>query len=131
VGSVQAFGHLSAAQMLFNQQTIDAPHHVRFHRFNHHLGGTAVAFRPVTVPGVALRPGPIFPAPGFLQTSAARTCEHLGAFRLGHHPLQLGEQFALGGIAKRVVQNDHGHVKFRQLLDQEPLMGLLTGESIR
>jgi hypothetical protein len=29
------------------------------------------------------------------------------------------------------VQNDHGHVKFRQLLDQEPLMGLLTGESIR
>jgi hypothetical protein len=103
MGRVQALGNVPATEVLFDQQPIDMPDDFRFPQVNHDLRGTAMAFGQIAVSIAPIGPREECAAPGFLSPAAPGPFENLGALVLGHHPLHLGEQFALWGIAKRVV----------------------------
>jgi hypothetical protein len=127
---MQVCGHVPTPAVLFDHHPIEAPHDVRFPRLNQHVGGSAGACGQIAVAITPLRPGDQFPAAGFLQASTARALEHLGARILGDHPLHLGQPCALGGVATRILQKDHGRVACGERLDQEPLMGIMARQPV-
>ncbi len=131
LGLSQPFRELPTTELFFHEGLIELPHHGRFRWFNHHLGGTAVALGQRAVPVTPLRPGPELAAPGLLQPSSSGAFVNLGALILGHQALQLGEQFALGRIAKGVLQKDPLQAQLLELLKQEPLRGRVAGPPIR
>ena len=68
--------------------------------------------------------------PGFFQTSAPGAFGNLGALVLRDHPLHLGQEFALRTIPERMLEKDQRRVQLLKLLDQEPLMRIMPGESV-
>jgi hypothetical protein len=45
--------------------------------------------------------------------------------------LHLGQQFALGTLTERILQKESRRVQLLELLDEEPLMGRVPGQTIR
>jgi hypothetical protein len=128
---IEAFRHLPAPQLVFDQQAIDAPHDLRLLQVDHHLRKTPVALGERAVPIAAIGPGQKFSPPGFLHATPAGTLEDLGTCIFGDHALHLGQQFALWRIAARVLQENELEVYFLKFLNEQPLMGVVPGESIR
>jgi hypothetical protein len=95
-GRMQGWGPVPTPAARFDQQPIEAPHHVGCPRLDHSLGGTAATCREIAGPVAARRPRAICPAPGVLQASAARPFEHRGARSRGAQAPPLGQQLALG-----------------------------------
>jgi hypothetical protein len=89
-----------------------------------------VACGQIAVSITPIRPGAQCPAAGFLQASAARAREPLGALIRGAHPLPVGPPFTLGGVAKRILQKDHVGGEWGERLDQEPLMGIMARQPV-
>jgi hypothetical protein len=63
------------------------------------------------------------PAPGAF--------EDLGPFVLCDHALELGEQGILGAVTAGALEEYHGRARLRELLDQQRLVGVLTGQPVR
>ena len=55
----------------------------------------------------------------------------LSAFVFGDHALHLREQFALRGIAEWVLEKDQLGVELLELLNEQPLMGIVARQTIR
>jgi hypothetical protein len=106
LGLIEAFRHLPAPQLLFDQQAINASHDLRLLQVDHHLRQTPVALRDIAIPIAAIGPGQTFSPPGFLQATPPGALEDLGAFIFGDHPLHLGQQFALRRIAEGVLEEN-------------------------
>ena len=107
------------------------PHDCCFSGLDDHLGWRAGTFGQLAVPIAPICPGDQFTAAGLLQASPARALEDLGTLLLGDHALHLDQQFALRAVAKRILQKDHLRVELGELLDQEPLMGIIARQPVR
>jgi hypothetical protein len=130
VGLVQACGDLPTTEGLFDSQAREVADHLRFLQVNHDLGQTAVAFGQIVVPIAPGGPREQCAPPGFLQAAPARAFKNLGALIFGHPPLHLGQQLALRRVAKGGLQKNQFDMELLELLDEEPLMGIIAGEPI-
>jgi ATP phosphoribosyltransferase regulatory subunit HisZ len=62
---------------------------------------------------------------------AAGAFEDLGPFVLCDHALELGEQGILGAVTAGALEKYHVRARLRELLDQQRLVGVLTGQPVR
>jgi hypothetical protein len=63
-------------------------------------------------------------------TSAPGAFGNLGALVLRNHPWHLDQAFALRAIPKRILEQDQLRVQRLKLLDHEPWMRIMPGESV-
>jgi len=68
---------------------------------------------------------------GGMAAPAPAALEDLGALILGDHTLDLQEQVILGTAANGAVEEHHLHTRAAELLDQEHLVGVAPGQTIR
>jgi hypothetical protein len=78
-----------------------------------------------------VRPGEVLALPRFLEPPPACALQNLGPLVVSDHSLHLGEELALGRIAKGVVEKYPLHVELLKLLNEQPLIGIVAGEPIR
>jgi hypothetical protein len=62
---------------------------------------------------------------------ATTALEDLRSLVLGDDPLDLQEQVAFGRVPERMVQEDQLHARTVELLHEQDLVGVATGQSIR
>lgn len=128
---IQPFGDLAATALLCDQRPIHRPHDLGFLKINVYLWRIAVPCGKIPIAVATVRPGDARPLPCLLSTATPSPFGNLGAFICGHHPLHLGQQFALGAITERIVQQESLRVPLLELFAEEPLMGIVTGQAIR
>jgi len=128
---VQPLGELSTTQLFFHHGAIELPDHLGFGRLNHHLRRVAMPLREIAVAVTPVCPRDELPAPGLLQPPTAGAFVNLRPLVFRHHPLHLGKQFPLRGIAKGILQKHPLYVQLLELLDQQPLMSVVASQTIR
>jgi hypothetical protein len=85
---------------------------------------------PLAVTVTTVRPRHAFAASGFLQSAAPGAFGDLGPFVFGDHALHLCQPCALRAVAEWIVEKDHRRGHLLALLDQEPLMRIVTSPAI-
>jgi hypothetical protein len=88
---VQALGHLTTTQVVFDQQWIDRADDLGLPQLDDDLRRGIVPLRPIAISITLIGPRYLCAAPGFLQPSPPRALKDLRARILGNHPLHLGE----------------------------------------
>jgi hypothetical protein len=83
----------------------------------------------VSVGGFADRIDPALS--GGMQLASTTPFHDLGPLIFGNHALHLQEQVLLGTMARRIIEEDYFDTTPPQFIDQENLIGVLTGQTIR
>ena len=68
---------------------------------------------------------------GAVALAAPAALQHLGPLVLGEHALQLQQQAVLGRGPDRAIEEDHLRAGVGELLEQQHLMRVAAGETIR